>query len=49
MDQILRPGQGRPHPVLDCMSTLHELKKHHMLDVEITTVAALASKALVLS
>ena len=34
---------------LSCMSTLHELKKHHKLDVEITTVAALASKALVLS
>jgi Fe-S oxidoreductase len=33
---------------LSCMSTLHELKKHHKLDVEITTVAALASKALVL-
>ncbi len=33
---------------LSCMSTLHELKKHHKLNVEITTVAALASKALIL-
>jgi hypothetical protein len=31
------------------MSTLLELKKHHKLDVEITTVAALASKALIIS
>ena len=50
VDQILRTeAKVVATGCLSCMSTLHELKKHHKLDVEITTVAALASKALVLS
>ena len=49
IDQIVRTGaKVVATGCLSCMSTLHELKKHHKLDVEITTVAALASKALVL-
>jgi Fe-S oxidoreductase len=50
VDQILRTeAKVVATGCLSCMSTLHELKKHHKLDVEITTVADLASKALVLS
>jgi Fe-S oxidoreductase len=49
VDQILRTeARIVATGCLSCMSTLHELKKHHKLEVEITTVAALASKALVI-